>query len=75
LIAVVLGSKVYFLFLNPGPFEQAGIFRFASASVPAFLVAGIVHFLLTKLVVQPLGKGGYVEPDEEVGENRSRQTI
>ena len=72
---MVLGSKVYFLFLNPGPFEQAGIFRFASASVPAFLVAGIVHFLLTKLVVQPLGKGGYVQLEEAGGENWSRQTL
>jgi NCS1 family nucleobase:cation symporter-1 len=67
LFAVALGSVVYFLLLNPITFEQAPIFGFASASIPAFLAAGIVHFLLTKLVVQRLGKGGYAEPDKDTG--------
>jgi NCS1 family nucleobase:cation symporter-1 len=41
-----------------------------SASIPAFLVAGIVHVLLTKLVVQPSGKGGYTKLEEGAGESR-----
>jgi NCS1 family nucleobase:cation symporter-1 len=69
----LLGSVVYFLLLNPVTFEQASIFRFASASIPAFLVAGIAHLVLTKLVVQPLGKGGYVEFKEDSGKSRSMQ--
>ena len=67
LLAVTLGSAVYFLLLNPITFEQAPVFRFASASIPAFLAAGGVHFLLTKFVVQRLGKGGYAEPDKDAG--------
>ena len=64
LFSVALGSVVYFLLLNPVTFEQADIFRFTSASIPAFLVAGGDHLLLTKLVVQRLGKGGYAEPEK-----------
>jgi NCS1 family nucleobase:cation symporter-1 len=67
LFAVALGSAVYFLLLNPITFEQAPVFRFVSASIPAFLTAGGVHFLLTKVVVQRLGKGGYAEPDKVTG--------
>jgi len=70
LFAVALGSVVYFLLLNPVTFEQAAFFRFASASIPAFLAAGSVHFLLTKLVVQPLGKGGYAEPEKGASKGR-----
>jgi NCS1 family nucleobase:cation symporter-1 len=66
-MAVALGSVVYFLLLNPITFEQAPVFRFASASVPAFLVAGGAHFLLTRLVVQRLGKGGYAESGKDTG--------
>jgi nucleobase:cation symporter-1, NCS1 family len=72
LISVALGAVVYFILLNPVTFEAAGIFRFVSASIPAFLVAGIAHVLLTKLVVQPLGKGGYAEPKEDADESRSK---
>ena len=58
-IAVAIGAITYFLLLNPLTYDQAHIFRFVSASIPAFLAAGIAYGLLTKLVVQPLGKGGY----------------
>jgi NCS1 family nucleobase:cation symporter-1 len=71
LVSVALGSVVYFLLLNPVTFEQAVIFRYLSASLPAFLATGIAHILLTKLVVQPLGKGGYGR-SEDVSESRSK---
>lgn len=64
-IAVAVGSLVYFLLLNPLTYDQAYVFRFVSASIPAFLVAALVYVLFTKLVVQPLGKGGYEEVTEK----------
>jgi nucleobase:cation symporter-1, NCS1 family len=56
---VAVGSLTYYLMLDPISYEQAGVFRFVSASIPAFLAAAIAYVLLTKLIVQPLGKGGY----------------
>lgn len=62
-VAVAAGALTYYALLSPLTYEQAYVFRFVSASVPAFLVAAVVYWLLTKLVVQPLGKGGYGEKD------------
>lgn len=52
---------------------------FVSASVPAFLAAALAYVLLTKPLVQPLGKGGYetatekrVAIDAEAEERRER---
>lgn len=58
-VALAIGVAVYIWLLNPQTLNQADIFVFVSASVPALLAAGLVHVLLTKLLVQPLGKGGY----------------
>lgn len=58
---LVIGAVVYILLLNPSTFEHAGIFQYLSASMPAFVVAGLVHYILTRFLVQPLGKGGYDE--------------
>lgn len=58
-VSVAVGSLTYFLFLNPLTYEQAYIFRIFSASIPAFIVTTLVYLLITKLMVQPLGKGGY----------------
>lgn len=69
--ALAVGSVVYLLLLNPISFESAGVFRFISASIPAFLAATLTHVLLTKLVVQPLGKGGY----EAISRERSSRTL
>lgn len=59
IIALVVGATTYIWLLNPSTFEYAGIFKFLSASMPALLLAGLVHFALTKLIVEPAGKGGY----------------
>nr|MDP9485969.1 cytosine permease [Actinomycetota bacterium] len=63
IVAVVVGAIVYYVLLNPVTLEGLGVFEFVSASIPSFLAAGLVHYLLTKGLVQRLGKGGY----EEVG--------
>jgi NCS1 family nucleobase:cation symporter-1 len=57
--AVIVGAVVYYVLLNPLSLEGLGVFRFVSASIPSFLAAGLVHYVLTKLFVQRLGKGGY----------------
>jgi NCS1 family nucleobase:cation symporter-1 len=50
---------MYSLLLNPVSYEPSGLFRYTTASLPAFLVAGLVYYVLTRVVVQPLGLGGY----------------
>jgi len=58
-VAVAAGAVTYSLLLNPVSYEPSELFRYTTASIPAFLVAGLVHYVLTRLVVQPLGVGGY----------------
>ncbi len=58
-VAVTAGAVVYSLLLNPVSYEPSAWFRHTTASLPAFIVAGVVYYALTRLVVQPLGKGGY----------------
>jgi NCS1 family nucleobase:cation symporter-1 len=58
-IAVGAGAVTYSLLLNPVSYESSALFRHTTASLPAFLVAGLVYYVLTRLVVQPLGLGGY----------------
>ncbi len=58
---MVVGAVVYYVLLNPVTLEGLGVFEFLSASVPSFLAAGLVHYLLTRTLVQRLGKGGYEE--------------
>jgi nucleobase:cation symporter-1, NCS1 family len=60
-LAVAAGAVTYYLLLNPLTFESASVFRYTTASLPAFLVTGVLHYVLTKLVVIPAGKGGYAD--------------
>ena len=57
--AVAAGALTYVLLLNPVSYEPAAAFRYTTASLPAFAVAAATHYLLTRLVVQPRGMGGY----------------
>lgn len=59
LAGLAVGAAIYIAVLNPSTFAHAGIFEYLSASMPALVAAGLVHWILTKLVVQPAGKGGY----------------
>ena len=60
LLAVVLGSATYVLLLDPVTFEMpVPGFRWLTASLPAFAVAGLAHLLLTRLWVRRSGLGGY----------------
>ncbi len=57
--ALLSGSAVYLTLLDPLAMEGSALFIRVSASVPAVLVACLLHVLLTRLVVIPAGKGAY----------------
>lgn len=57
--AVAAGALTYSLLLNPVSYEPSELFRYTTASLPAFGVAGVTFYVLTRLVVQRLGLGGY----------------
>lgn len=60
LISLGIGSLTYILLLNPVSLEQyVPGFEYMSASLPAFVVAGLVHLVLTAVWVKPAGRGGY----------------
>jgi NCS1 family nucleobase:cation symporter-1 len=50
----------YILLLNPVSLVQyVPGFNYLSASIPAFLVAGVAYLVLTVVWVKPSGRGGY----------------
>jgi nucleobase:cation symporter-1, NCS1 family len=60
LIALALGSLSYILLLNPATLVQyIPGFDYLTASIPAFVVAGVVYLFLTAVWVKPSGRGGY----------------
>ncbi len=73
-LAVGAGALTYFLLLNPLTFESAALFKYTSASLPAFAVTAVVHAVLTVSWIRPAGKGGYREdppgPAPEVPQHR-----
>ncbi len=68
-VAVAIGSIVYWIFLlDPISYApQSALFKWTTASIPSFLVSGVLYWTLTRLVVIPLGKGGYERYEREVG--------
>lgn len=65
LAGVVAGAIVYLVLLNPRSLASTAPFEYLSASVPSVAAAGVVHWVLTKLVVQRAGRGGYGAEIEE----------
>lgn len=57
--ALVAGSLTYALLLNPVTYEPAGWFRWMTASIPAFVVAATLHYVLTRLLVARTSMGAY----------------
>ncbi|MDP5182017.1 cytosine permease [Blastococcus sp. BMG 814] len=58
-VATAAGALTYALLLNPVTYEPSGAFEYMTASLPAFAVAGALHYVLTLGVIRPLGRGGY----------------
>lgn len=59
-VALGLGALTYVLLLNPVTYEPSGWFRYLTASLPAFVVAGTVHYAGTRAVLARRADwGGY----------------
>ncbi|GIN19767.1 purine-cytosine permease family protein [Siminovitchia fordii] len=71
IISVAVSVFVYFLILDPISFEGSIFFDYASATLPAMLLAGILYYVITKLFVIPKGMGGYDIPEKREKGERS----
>lgn len=58
-ISCVIGFFAYIYLLDPITYESAAIFKYTSASIPVMLISGFSYYLLTKIIVIPMKKGGY----------------
>ena len=66
-LAIVAGSSyLAIVMLNPVTYAAGPGFRFIGSSIPTLVVSGLVYYALTRLVVIPLGKGGYSRYESEV---------
>ncbi|UQS22901.1 cytosine permease [Amycolatopsis thermalba] len=63
-VAVAAGAVTYALLLNPVTYEPAGPFRYLTASLPAVVVSGVLHYVLTVLIVRRRARGGYAPADQ-----------
>lgn len=59
LLSTGLGAVTYVLLYNPQTLETRPAFNLLTASVPAVVVAGVAHLLLTAVLVRRSGRGGY----------------
>lgn len=59
LLALVVGVGVYVLLFNPQTLANTSLFSFISASLPSCLLAGVVHYGLTRAFAARLGWGAY----------------
>ena len=60
-VAVVVGFFVYLVMINQQTLSSREAFEYVTASLPSLLAGAVVHLVLTKAIVQPLGWGGYGE--------------
>ncbi|SFV27586.1 purine-cytosine permease family protein [Hyphomicrobium facile] len=59
-IALIVGGLVYYALFNPLSLTaHNALFNVISASVPSCIAAGLVHYVLTKSLLRPGGRGGY----------------
>ncbi|EPJ2808345.1 cytosine permease [Pseudomonas putida] len=64
LVALVAGFAIYVVVFNPQTLAHTNFFTFATASLPSCLLAGLVHYGLTRLLAARLGWGGYPKRNE-----------
>jgi NCS1 family nucleobase:cation symporter-1 len=53
---------VYILIYDPSTYRAVWMFRYLGAGIPMVIFAGVSYFLLTYLVLRPMGKGNYGAP-------------
>lgn len=59
LLALAAGFAIYVVVFNPQTLAHTTFFTVATASLPSCLLAGLVHYGLTRLLAVRLGWGGY----------------
>jgi nucleobase:cation symporter-1, NCS1 family len=59
ILAMAAGCATYMYLLNPVSYASHLPYDYLTASLPTVAVAGIVHVLVTLLLVKSAGKGGY----------------
>jgi len=59
LLALVAGCVIYVFIFNPQTLDNIAIFSFISASFPSCMLAGVVHFLFTRMFSYRMGWGDY----------------
>ncbi len=59
LIAMAAGIACYLYLLDPITYASRWPYDILTASLPTAVVAGIVHVIVTNILVKPAGKGGY----------------
>ena len=64
LVALVAGFAIYVVVFNPQTLAHTDFFTFATASLPSCLLAGLVHYSLTRLLATRLGWGGYLKGNQ-----------
>lgn len=57
--AFIAGVATYLYLLDPVTYSSRAPFSYTTASIPTVVVAGLVYWLGTKLILRPLHKGGY----------------
>lgn len=71
LFSLALGFVIYVLIFNPQSLEHAPVFLFLTASIPACLVAGLCHIVLTRALAPRFGWGAYTGPQSAPVTSRS----
>ncbi len=72
--STALGAVAYVLLYNPQTLETQPLFNWLTASVPAVVVAGVTHLLLTAAINRSQGVGGYDAPSSPAAEDREGRT-
>lgn len=59
--ALAVGCGLYVYLLNPITYSSHDPYQFVTASLPSALMSAIVYVIVTRLVVIPHGRGGYLQ--------------
>ena len=61
IVALAVGAVSYVILFNPQTLASTTLFTFISASLPSCVIAGVVHFVLTKVFAERMGWGAYAK--------------
>jgi len=61
-VAFIVGAAVYLYLLDPVTYASRAPFQYTTATIPTFVIAGLVYWIGSLLVAKPLNRGGYGAP-------------